>query len=344
MKQLPVWEEREHPTSRLIDVHEAERDYALLPPEDADANSDYLAWINEFKEGLHQQFRQIDGATRERLQSRGINLDEIREAVGAVTGQPVYPRHRIVTSHDAQAIPLYRDAIEDGFFDRAMRFRDGSPSYGEFEYIMHFIRLRAGYANRAPKVDVIDTCAHALGHASLAKSTYMHLDRLPEGNKVYHWFGYTWRYNDAYYGELLDSASAAKIAAETRQRLGAATPGPAAQHPLVEPYREGRGYSFATVGALALDVINQAAGHRDPLGVYRPLWAFIANNQDPAAREELASMVRRATGGTISLEEIEAQEFSPRGMPRTTLQRIEEVCGLDASQRPSQIVHTGSIY
>jgi hypothetical protein len=341
-QELPVWAEREQPTTYVIDVHEPGRDYAQLPPDDAGANDDYLAWINGYKEPLHDALRQAHPPTVERLAVRGIDLAGIVSTVAQIVDRPAYPIERIVTAHDLRAQPVYCEAAQDGFFDKAMRFGESGIAYAQFEYILHFVRLRTAYIQRAPKLDVVDTVAHDVAHATLAHNTYVHLDRRETGNKVYHWFGYTWRYADKYYGELMDEASSAKAAAEARKELGLTALGEA--HPLVEPYREKRGFAYASVGAVALDVINQSAGHTDTFGIYRPLWDFMYNTQDEAARNELAAIVRRATGSALRLEEIEAEPYSTRGMSIATLQKVEEQCGVDVSQRPSKILKQATIY
>ncbi len=341
-RELPVWDERERPTTRLIDIHEPERDYAVLTAGDTEQNADYLAWINGYKEPLHDVLRTAHPATIERLGRRGIELTQITAAVAEITSQPAYPAERIVTASDVRSVPAYLDAIEDGFFELDMPFGKAGESYGQFEYIMHFIRLRESYLNTAPESDVVDTIAHCLGHAALCHETYVTIKR--DQNVVYHWFGYDWRYNDKYYGQLLGVASAAKIAAITRAELGLDTEGTASVNPIVEQYRESRGYSFAAVGAIALDLINRQAGHEDTLGIYRPLWQFIANNQDEAARQELADSIRRATNNTLALEEIEAQPYRAKGLSLTYLKRIEEMCELDKAERPSHVLRARDFY
>jgi hypothetical protein len=338
---LPVWEEREQPTTYHIDQHEPSRDFSVLPETDGGQNDDYVAWINAYKEPLHDSIRSVHAKTATRFAQRGISLPGIVELVAEITERPAYPIERLVTANDLRADPEYIAAANAGFFDKAMRFGKTGISYGQFEYILHFVRFRQTHIKRAAERDVVDTAAHEIGHATLAPMTYVHLDRLETGNKVYHWFGYAWRYADRYYGELMDEASSAKIAALTRRELGlihtSDNPTPA------DDYRETRGFSYASVGAVALDVLNKAAGHTDELGIYRPLWAFMVNVQDGAAREELAAMVRRATHNEVSLEVLEAAKLSAQGLSLATLGRIEEACGIDVSRRPSRIIQAVGI-
>ena len=300
---LPIWEERERPPTCLIDVHEDGHDLAKLPLEDAGKNDDYLAWINEFKEPLHDDLRVIHPRLTERLDARGINLAEVNEAVAHITGQPNYPLSRTVVGHDARNLMSYKAAADEGFFDRYMQGPTG-PSLAEFEYILHFIRLRGSHVEKDPVADVTDTLSHQLGRASLSRITYVHVGRDP-GDSTYHWYGYAWRHNDRYVGALLDEISGSRIAAQTRAELGLEAKGVKSPNPAVEFYREKKGIYYSAVGAVALDIINEAAGHKDPLTVHKLVWDFIANKQDEAVRLELAAAVSKATQGTVKLEEIE---------------------------------------
>jgi len=346
MSELPIWEEREQPTTRLIDVRTPLRDYATLPETDFEQNSDYLAWINEYKEALHGTFHKVQPLTVERLEARDINLKEVIAAVSDVVERPAYPSHRVISHYDMRHDRMYKMAAEDGFFPSNMKLSNGGPAYGQFEYILHFVRLRASYINKAPRSSVVDTLAFALGHASVNNLTYTHLERAESGNTVYHWYGASWRWDDQYYGEVLDDASAAKVAAESRQLLGVTTPGPASLHPLVEHYREASGFSTAAVGAMALDLINRAAGHSDSLGVYRSLWSYMTNGQNDASRQELAATVIRATQGAMTLEELELEtkQSDQRGMSLTMLQRVEEACGITGSEQPSRHLSRTDFY
>jgi hypothetical protein len=331
---LPVWSEREAPTTYHIDQHEPGRDYATLPEGD-ETNTDYLNYINSYKEPLHDSIRTVHPLTVQRLDQRNINLQKIAEIAGQITGRPTYPIERIFCANDLRSDPEYKAAIAGEFIPKTMSFGESGISYGEFEFILHFIRLRQTYVNRAPKLDVVDTIAHEIGHANLAHVAYVHLERLETGNKVYHWFGYSWRYNDRYYGELLDEASSAKVAAVTRRELGFITEPTGS---IADMYREKRKFSYASVGAIALDILNKAAGHTDELGIYRPLWHFMVNLQDESAREELAAMIQRASHNQFSLEILEAAEYSDSGLPLATLRRVEEACEVPSNERPSKLL------
>jgi hypothetical protein len=334
---LPVWSEREYPTTYHIDRHEPGRDYSILPEADRGRNDDYVAWINSYKEPLHDSIRAVHPRTVERLARRDISLSAINELVSQVTERPPYPLERVVTASDLRSDPEYTAASKDGFFTKAMHFGEGGISFGQFEYILHFVRLRQSYIDRAAKSGVVDVAAHELGHAILAPVTYVHLDRLDTGNKVYHWFGYSWRYNDRYYGELLDEASAAKVAAVTRRELGFVKKQDSSA-PVAEAYHENKGFSYASTMAVALDLLNQAAGHTDELAIYRPLWSFMTNTQDEAARDELAAIIRRASDSQVSLELLEAAQLSTKGLSLAILRQIEEACNIESHMRPSRFI------
>jgi hypothetical protein len=344
--ELPVWEERELPTTYVVDVRAIDKDYSILPRSDLGENRDFLLWMNSFKKPLHDELRQISHLTEARLERRGIDLGEINDVVAEVTDRKAYPLTRLVTAHDAAKGYAYNRAAAMGFFPVEMQFKDNSPAYGQFIYLMNFIRFRADYLNKAPKVDVIDTVAHALGYAVLQRTTSVVIPEGPDPAKLrpYSYAGYSWRYNDHEYGEPMDTASAAKIAAKTRKEMGIRTAGQPAPNPIVEAYRENRGFSYAAMGAIALDVINQAAGLSDELAIYRPIWDFMQAGNEEAARGELRDIFKRATDGSIQLEEFEAARMTINGIPKAMLMRIEEVCGVDASMRPSRSIKVSQIY
>jgi hypothetical protein len=95
---------------------------------------------------------------------------------------------------------------------------------------------------------------------------------------------------------------------------------------------------------MTLDVLNSAAGRSDRLGIYRPLWDFIYNNQNDAARSELAEIIKRASGNAVRLEDLEFEEYSTEGMSLSLLQRVEEACEVEVSRRPSKTVQANKIY
>jgi hypothetical protein len=339
--EAPVWQDREIPTTYTIDVHEPARDYSVLPASDS-ANEDYLEWFNGLKEPLHDAIRAGHGRAAERLDRRRIDVTELSESVAHITGAPPYSVSRVVVAHDMRSEPAYQAAIASGFFDRAMKFGATGRACSQFIYTMHFVRLRADYVNKGPRAEVIDSVANSLGHAALAPITYAHIDREGDGPNVFHWYGYSWRYDDAYYGELINEASAARIAAAVRQELGIRNRGSAESGNLSGIYRERKGFPHGSIGAVALDIMNQKLGQADRFGIYRPIWKFMLEGQPDDAREELGEQVMKATGGQVRLEDIEATPYSTRGMSLELLEKIEEACEVEGAKRPSRLIrHAG---
>lgn len=335
-ESLPIWNERERPTAYLIDMHQPDRDYAVLPDDKTSTHADYLAWVNGHKEPLHAAFRKIHPTAADSLAARQIEIEAIAHTVAEITQQEPYPVQRIVIAEHANGLPPYEAAIEDGLLERPLSFHDGTPTTAQFECALHFIRMQHAHIQKAQRTDLIDTCAYALGQATLSRVAYANLEPTSDGTTTYHWHGYAWRYDGAYFGELLNEASAVRIAAETRQRMYTFMPGNAAVHPFIETYRGTTGVDPMAVGAIALDVLNYAAGNQDPLAIYRPLWEYIASGQQDAARQQLADMVNYATRGSMQLEALEAHPYSSNGLSFDMLKKVEERCGIDVSMRPSR--------
>jgi hypothetical protein len=336
--ERPVWNERDTPTAYTLDVHEAERDYSVFPPEADNTNQDYLAWFNGIKEPLHNSIRAAHPQTLQRLEKRRVDPGLISAVVSQLVDAPAYPSTRVVTAHDLKSDPAYQAAIDNGFYDKAMEFGDGGQVYSQFIYTMHFVRLRAGYVNKASRAELIDSVANSLGHATLAPFTYVQIERGDAGSSVFHWYGYSWRYKDKYFGEYLNEASAAKIAASARLVLGEAKADPSDSMSWAKTYRERKGFPHGSVGALALDVMNHRLGHSDRFGIYRPMWEFMLSGQNGDARDELAAQINKATNGEVALEDLEAASYSTLGMDIQLLEKIEEACQVSSSRRPSRLV------
>lgn len=340
-EQLPEWEEREQPTTYLIDVHEPDGDYAVLPPEDGGQNDDYLAWINEFKRPLHTELSLAHPATVARLELLDIDLNDLSQTVADVLDSDAYPTSRIVTHEDVSNLPAVAAAVNEGFFSEEMEGPTGE-ALAQFEYILHFIRLRESYLNEVGATDITDTLAFTIGRAALSKVTYAHVGR-EEGDSVYHWYGYAWRHNDKYVGEIMDDIASSAIAARTRAELGLSADGEELPNPIVERYRERAGIYYSAVGAIAFDILSASAGHNDEHEAHKQIWAFMAGGQDESARAELADTIAKATNGKMTLEAI---ENTPRDSFEVLalLKKVEEACGIDASKRPSKIITPKIIY
>ncbi|MBL8159090.1 hypothetical protein JNJ66_01400 [Candidatus Saccharibacteria bacterium] len=343
MNRLPVWSERERPTTVLIDHPEDGRDIYTLPPGDEEKHPDYLAWVNGHRQHLQGLFAAIHPQTAERLAARGIELSDVNDTVADITGRLPYPERRIITASDARGNGYYREAAAQGFYDLNMKEGDWE-AYAQFQHVLQFIRLRGGYINRAPVPDVVDTVANMLGRAALCTHVYTHIDYTGERPAVYNWNGYAWRYDDEYVGQWIENASAAKVAAVTRARLGVGGGRVDLGESLAAPYQERRGFGAGAVGAMTLDVLNTAGGHGSSAGLYEPIWRFMASGQDEGHRDELAVMVAQATDLAMSLEELESQIETVDGLPLEFLERVEEVCGVEASRRPSGAVRQLGVY
>src|SRR4051794_16293056 len=92
---LPVWQDREIPTTYLVDRHEAGQDYSELPETDEGRNADYLEWVNSYKQPPHADMRSVRHRTLGRLGARDISLENIHTLVADITGNVPYPLERV---------------------------------------------------------------------------------------------------------------------------------------------------------------------------------------------------------------------------------------------------------
>jgi hypothetical protein len=106
-----------------------------------------------------------------------------------------------------------------------------------------------------------------------------------------------------------------------------------------------RGFNALAVGAIALDLITDAAGHKEPLAVHKLVWKFIANNQDEDVRAELAENVRKASDNTLQLENLEAPDrLRNVATSLDMLRKVEETCNVEPNKRPTRTLTSQQIY
>lgn len=341
----PVWTERDRPTTQLIDVPftdttEGLEDRAVSPPTDT-SNSDYISWVNYYKQPLHVQLRQQAIPTTDRLMALGVDPVPIAQVTANILGVQPYPRHRLSLTDDAEQLTAYKHAIQANFMDRTPRYIHGGPAAADFIPPLHFIRLSADHAAATTRVELADTVAHMIGIASLAPVVNISIVQREGTHAAYWWFGTTWRQSGLYYGEMLLETAAIKLAAEARRRLGYTSRTSNTTHPAIAPYQRTQQLPSDANGAIALDLLNRAAGYTDPLAIYKPLWAFaLSGAQDQAARQETAAIINRATNGRLPLEALEAVPYSPQGFSIRVLRRIEELAGFSGQSRPSASLST----
>lgn len=338
MSQTPIWSERDQPALKIIDRHIDIQDYSEpiepFPP----SAQEFVDLVNKHKQPLNDAFRSRHQKTLDRLSTKGIDLSQINYLVSQVLAVPVYPDYRVVTHEDLINNPAYSNAAAEGFFPPEMVFNAGQNDlFGEFSYILNFVRLNQNFVEQDHKINVADTLAHELSHAANGSVVSVYYKETPE--KEISWrslkavFGYRWRHNGEWIGGVLDEASAAKVASIVRKEQGLTNQG---DHPLIDQYREGdKRLSYVAIGALALDLINQAAGYKTEPFIYRPLWQFAAN-QEEAAREELAAIINFSSQGDLTLEQLETVNFLEVGDSLAMLSKIEEKCGVEPSQRPTR--------
>jgi hypothetical protein len=331
---LPIWDERERPTVLAVDFRQPGEYASTLMVPDPN-NQDFADWLNTYKVPLLQDIEAIHSDTLRLFERRHIDVGAVACTVADIQGGEPFPPDRCTHSFTARSSAPYRTAANLHFYERCMATMDGSQAWGQYVHLMDFVRFRGRYLARAPRVSVVDTTAFAFAHATLQRLTPVTVPRhADQPSRPYAWAGYCWRYDGRYYGELLSDAQAAKTAAITRRELGTTEHLPSV-HPVIDQYRERNGIAYGALGAIVLDLINQAAGHQDELAIYRPIWEFIRAGEDAAAREELASQVRFASKGNLQLEQLEALPYTSDGISPNNFRQIECALNIPRRDRPS---------
>lgn len=337
MQELPDWHQRELPDLQITDLRKGIHENAshvhsvgdgVTPGEIAP----FMHWLNGSKVRLQYVLGRLPQWSKRRLQDRDIALEDISEAVAGIVDTPVYPSQRILP-HD-EAVALYSHQAAVRAITPKLQFRDDEPINTQFNPMLQVVCLNAMFIDLGERTTVIDAVAEATGQAVLGSI----VDIKKSDQQFYYGYGYQWRQNGEIYGAALHKAAVKKIAALTRSQLGITTADEPEENPFLEPYRRVEGYYFESGVAIALDMISEAAGmsSKGP-GICRLIWEFAKRGRSAAARQELASVVKRATNNTLSLEALEQVPFVSEGMPLTLLERIEEACGVDVSMRPSSV-------
>lgn len=333
-RRHPQWTERDQPTTQLVDMPGDRTDTAELPPQDTQ-NRDYADWVNYYRDPLHAQLRGNAADTGSRLLEHGVDPLPIAQVIGNLLQTTPYPGHRLITVDDAASLSSYTAALSADFFDEQVRYPNGDPATNDFVPPLHFIRLATEHVNTARKLELADTVAYGIGVASLAPVVNISITRGEKSSPVYGWFGTTWRYGGRYYGEVLLEAAAVKLAAEARRKLGYRVRFERT-HPVIAPYQVARTAPRHAYGAIALDLLNAAAGNSDPLAIYRPLWGFARSGAtNEGARKTVRDIISRATDGQLTLEDLESLPYTPQGFTLAMLRQVEDACRLDARTRPS---------
>lgn len=337
-RQRPIWSERERPDLHLVDAQHPQLRYDYAALQDDEIHQRYADWINSYKVRLHNELMVAESINTYQLSRHyGIDLAFLSKVAAEVADRPQYPLHRVTLTNNARALPAYDRALRDKLITPELSSYNRSNVRGEFISPLHFVRLRNDYAASADRTSVISALAHGIGNAMLAPLTQVRVlqSAPPSPENSLWWYGYAWRYNGKCYGEVIQEAAAAKIAAETRHYMGARASGTSAYHPLLESYREREGVPPAAIGAIALDMIGDTIQARHLL--HSTVRHIAVNGQeDERARAELSIMVCLATGGQLDLEDIEAMPSTNQGLGLGNLRRIEEVCGVDEVYRPSK--------
>jgi hypothetical protein len=327
MSELPRWEEREEPNVKLLDIGEPEIKLTMSRHNMA---QNFVDWVNDFRQPLHENFVRLSEETELRLVEAGIDHASYAQAVAEQTGTKPYALHRTVFHDQALDVDAYREAAGLNFFPEDMTNPDGTPGFAQFYAPFSFIRLNPDYFESAELYSKRHTYLHILGRAAMGSI----VDAvIPEGDnpRPYTWYGYSWRYDGQDYGTLLDLAAGTKLAALAAEELGVRPQyGEEVPEPL-RPYLLPEGFYFDAGAAIMLDTISDKAG----ADIHRPIREFAKHGRDERAREEAAAILAKATGGQVKLEELEAAPVAYEGLPIRLMQKVEEACGLASNRRPS---------
>lgn len=327
----PAWHDRE---PAAFQVHDTTADrlgmavYSAATVATPESQT-FVDHINAVKAPFLSQARTSRAVAEGFLAERSLSLQGIRHAVSALTQTPVLPYERILLAGRLRQVPSINGGAP----------QELPVQYG-YEPVFNYVHLDEDRLARQGTVELADAVACSVGQAALSNL----VDVSADGGRC--WYGTVWPDRQGrLHGRALQAAAVVKIAALTRQFLGYTDEAyDGDQDSLLRPYAgvRGRPYDTAVIMAAGLDVIDRAAGVRQPLGsgMYAALWAFAVMGRDEAARDEARAIWQFAAkdGPAPSYDMLEAQEADDAAAAVTLLERIEEACNVDASRRPSRAI------
>lgn len=329
--ETPIWDEREQPTVQITD-----RDISgacqptLRQLQPASEGKAFTSWVNSYREPMYRDIDSDSKLTSQRLASKGICVQDVTTVVSSITKSPSLSVQRVHSNGHLRQNRWYNEAV--GAITPNLSFTTDDTIDGQYNPLLGVVALNEHLLREGSTPELVGAIAENIGQASTGP--LINVSTPVESDMPFaYWLGYQWHYQGERYGDALQNASAAKIAALAVLALGAQPklmPHEAFEdHPLLQQYQrhDKLDLSYETGVAMALDTINQALGfaQHEP-GIYEPIWEFGKSGGDENARQELARMIARATDNCVTLEQFETLEPQVASLPLSFMQQVEEAC------------------
>lgn len=330
--QMPDWNSRDRPTMQLWDMSGLQDGLSAFNPYGENAyDGDLVEWLNKYRRPLQAALRRQEQSVPRALSRLGVGTSQLLESVAKVTGTHPYPHHRMLTASQAAELPEFMDAVSEITPGRAEVQEDDVYQYHP---LLGAIVLQDSAVEDVNRITAVDNVASAIGMAAMGNIVDVKLQYEPTRG-MWHWFGAVWRYDDEYYGQFMQRAQVAKVAALVRKKLGMVCTEGSMNSSFLEPYRLPDGYNPAAGCAVALDVLDRAAERLGTASIYPTLREFAKRGRPDDIRDKLAHSVSKATAGHLALEDLESIIPDRHGLQYMTSLLIEDALQLPIAERPS---------